>query len=230
MSNEAQKNLFFRNRVSPLSAMFLAFFLLKIGTAWAEEAVHVNADTCAAWGMGQAADLQIVTVADKDGEEDEDEIEVVIDGLPLHAPPQAPPSALDCLCRQQLRDDHGDVFPCSTPLEAGQLISGQLDAFTGDRRDSDRDLFVLPLWGRDGGEVLVRWSWSVDVAAGLRLLDASGRPQAVFRGGVSVEGAISSHPQVEQQRLRLPSGLYFLEIRSTSLQEGAYAMMIDILD
>ncbi len=229
MSNETQENIFFQTLSNPVYVLICAFFLLTSALAWGGEvsgsSVGGDGDVCAAWNASQDPKLQEAIWANKDGEEDEDEIEVVIDGHPLQAPQQPPTSAMDCLCRLQLRDDHGDVFPCATALQVGQIVSGRLEAFDGDRRTADRDLFVVSLWGQDGGEVLVRWSWSTEGAAGLRLLDAAGRPQAVFRGSPTWDDST-----VQQQRLRLPSGLYFLEMRSAAPREGAYAMVMEILD
>lgn len=69
-----------------------------------------------------------LTWGEKDGGEDDDEIEIILDGLIGHGTAAVGEARLrrGCLCRQLTLDDHGDTLGCATEVGLGELTFGDL--------------------------------------------------------------------------------------------------------
>lgn len=161
--------------------------------------------------------------ADKDGEEDDDEIEIILDGLTAEGQTSISEQRwqLECLCRQRQNDDHADVLACATSASLGQIQVGDLKAGAGERfEEVDRDLFLIILPGDRQKTWPLEWSWISEAPVQLRLLDGTGHP---------LRSVDVVHSKVQRWEVPLTSDFYYLEVKAMSNQTTSYAWKVEVV-
>ena len=114
--------------------------------------------------------------------------------------------------RGQSTDDHGDDFHTATPLALGASVAGRIDP--GD----DRDFFRLDLSGASGTTgVWIYTTGDLDTLG--TLYDVEGNLLVLNDDGVIAVQEWNFH-----LRRRVPSGVYYVEVRSYGRAVGDYAL------
>lgn len=151
------------------------------------------------------------------GEEDDDEIEIILDGLAATGQLSAA-TLRDVACHRQRADDHAETLPCASPVRSDAVVFGELlavDAKSGTLSVStDDDVFLLVVpEGRPGAEAWL-WSWTSETDAWVQWLDVAGQPLATYEMAAGKRQGIP---------MNLSGGFYYLKVTAGSRVPGTYA-------
>ena len=175
----------------------------------------IEADPDGLMGAGRCAAKTEPIEADPDGligggtcAAKTEPIEADPDGL-IGGGNRTEPEYPEALCRSGEQDDHGELFPCATPL-AGTRVAGEIRNPWGD----DRDLFAFRL---DAPQT-VRLETSGELDTLGQLYDSSGQALAAADGG----------GRGENFRLvkTLGAGVYFVRVEGRRWEEGLYTLEV----
>ncbi len=152
----------------------------------------------------------------KDGEEDDDELEIDPDlkhGLRPGVQTfwDTPHPASRQLCRRLELDDHGDTFACATPLHPGSKVTATILGSWGD----DQDLFVFTL--TEARTVQLATSGPTDTFGVLHDADR-------HRLATDDDGGEGDNFRIVKT---LSPGLYFVRVEGAHAAEGAYTLLAE---